>query len=364
MSKITNGTNRDIESILSDIRVQAQRRMRLAEVQGIQLDGLPDGSGQGSVPRRVQSVEAAPQPAPNPSAPERTSDQDVDIQPTGLSLAYQQRGAAEDAEDKDLPVILLKANATKSPLQPERVARKGEPAKSAPAPKPAPESDDSQQPLSSAFENLKDGLARSSPARSTAPQYSPAQNSVEPQPSNDNPTAATTGDRLSKLHPRETTPAAPQTTTPVAPVAVPSPASTAEYAREVDNAPAEPAQPVKRKMASFADTNISRMSGPHAPEAEVGSITKVQVATVSTSDPTNTATTESPTTAAATSALQQPMTSSSAKGTDSEDAGVHDMAAELLRPMLKDWVGANMPQIVEKALHIELSEMAKKDKKS
>ena len=35
---------------------------------------------------------------------------------------------------------------------------------------------------------------------------------------------------------------------------------------------------------------------------------------------------------------------------------IEDMVAELLRPMLREWLEANMPRMVEKALRIELAE--------
>ena len=39
---------------------------------------------------------------------------------------------------------------------------------------------------------------------------------------------------------------------------------------------------------------------------------------------------------------------------------MEDTVAELLRPMLRQWLDANMPRIVEKALRVELAESAKK----
>ena len=35
---------------------------------------------------------------------------------------------------------------------------------------------------------------------------------------------------------------------------------------------------------------------------------------------------------------------------------VEDIVAELLRPMLREWLAENMPRMVEKALRIELAE--------
>ncbi len=43
--------------------------------------------------------------------------------------------------------------------------------------------------------------------------------------------------------------------------------------------------------------------------------------------------------------------------------GIEDATAELLRPMLRQWLSDNMPRMVEKALHIEVAESVKPGKK-
>ena len=43
--------------------------------------------------------------------------------------------------------------------------------------------------------------------------------------------------------------------------------------------------------------------------------------------------------------------------------GIEDATAELLRPMLRQWLSDNMPRMVEKALHIEVAESVKPMKK-
>jgi cell pole-organizing protein PopZ len=43
---------------------------------------------------------------------------------------------------------------------------------------------------------------------------------------------------------------------------------------------------------------------------------------------------------------------------------LEDTVADLLRPMLRDWLDANMPRIVEKALRVELAEGAKRPSSS
>lgn len=43
--------------------------------------------------------------------------------------------------------------------------------------------------------------------------------------------------------------------------------------------------------------------------------------------------------------------------------GIEDATAELLRPMLRQWLADNMPRMVEKALHIEVAESVRSGKK-
>ena len=54
-----------------------------------------------------------------------------------------------------------------------------------------------------------------------------------------------------------------------------------------------------------------------------------------------------------------PFASSHAEGTGS----IEDTTADLLRPMLRQWLADNMPRMVEKALHIEIAESVKSPKK-
>jgi hypothetical protein len=44
----------------------------------------------------------------------------------------------------------------------------------------------------------------------------------------------------------------------------------------------------------------------------------------------------------------------------SGDGSIEDTTADLLRPMLRQWLADNMPRMVEKALHIEIAESVKK----
>lgn len=52
-------------------------------------------------------------------------------------------------------------------------------------------------------------------------------------------------------------------------------------------------------------------------------------------------------------------TSAGAEGTET----IEDTTADLLRPMLRQWLADNMPRMVEKALHIEIAESVKTPKK-
>jgi cell pole-organizing protein PopZ len=67
------------------------------------------------------------------------------------------------------------------------------------------------------------------------------------------------------------------------------------------------------------------------------------------------ATVQTPLVAAAAQVLA-PASASSVDGVRT----LEDTVAELLRPMLRQWLDANMPRIVEKALRVELAESAKK----
>jgi hypothetical protein len=46
-----------------------------------------------------------------------------------------------------------------------------------------------------------------------------------------------------------------------------------------------------------------------------------------------------------------------------ETGSIEDTTADLLRPMLRQWLADNMPRMVEKALHIEIAESVKTPKK-
>ena len=49
--------------------------------------------------------------------------------------------------------------------------------------------------------------------------------------------------------------------------------------------------------------------------------------------------------------------------TPAAPAPIEDSTADLLRPMLRQWLAENMPRMVEKALHIEVAESVKTPRK-
>lgn len=52
-----------------------------------------------------------------------------------------------------------------------------------------------------------------------------------------------------------------------------------------------------------------------------------------------------------------------APSTDHQAGGFEDATAELLRPMLRQWLAENMPRMVEKALHIEVAQSVRSGRK-
>ncbi len=58
-----------------------------------------------------------------------------------------------------------------------------------------------------------------------------------------------------------------------------------------------------------------------------------------------------------------PVPAAPAQSAPANAAPVEDSTADLLRPMLRQWLAENMPRMVEKALHIEVAETVKSTKK-
>lgn len=142
----------------------------------------------------------------------------------------------------------------------------------------------------------------------------------------------------------------------------------------------------KRVMAAFKDTHFMRMSGPAAPVAapipapavEVAPPVQVAppvhaaapvVAAPSTTAPVMQAPVEAASFAASEPAAFEvappplPVSAAPAIVAPPASGGMEDTTADLLRPMLRQWLADNMPRMVEKALHIEIAESVKTPKK-
>lgn len=140
----------------------------------------------------------------------------------------------------------------------------------------------------------------------------------------------------------------------------------------------------KRVMAAFKDTHFMRMSNPAPPVAAPVPAPPVEVAPapvysapqpveysppVQVEIPAVTA----PVMPAAVAAIEPaafevappPLPASAAPAVVAPPAsgGMEDTTADLLRPMLRQWLADNMPRMVEKALHIEIAESVKTPKK-
>jgi uncharacterized protein len=135
---------------------------------------------------------------------------------------------------------------------------------------------------------------------------------------------------------------------PVAPVL----STAAQIPAPFAPAPSAPETVVARKMASFSDNRFKSISAPTAvlkPEPEMPVVPEaieqpVEVAHVSP------LVLMAPLTSTAPVVPAQPTPDTKAAG-----GGVEDQTAELLRPMLRQWLTENMPRMVEKALFMEVN---------
>lgn len=121
-----------------------------------------------------------------------------------------------------------------------------------------------------------------------------------------------------------------------------APAQSAVWQATGESSSATTAQSVKREMVSFLDTRMSCMSAPQQPIAiEASGERPLPEADAAVAVPL-------------TAALADP-------GDAAFELPANDLpdgAAELLRPLLKQWLTQNMPRIVERALHMEIAGMA------
>lgn len=185
-------------------------------------------------------------------------------------------------------------------------------------------------------------------------QAAPAQASVKPQD-------AASNAALSSLKPVRTDAA------PVAPAAFPEP-------------PAPSKTDVRRVMAPFKDTRFSMMSAPTGlvtpppPSSAPAAVDVAQAAPVMVPRAEPSPALQAPVVAPPVAPgplspppLAQPPRAAAAPAPAADPAAgsgsIEDTTAELLRPMLRQWLSENMPRMVEKALHIEVAESVKIGKK-
>ena len=154
----------------------------------------------------------------------------------------------------------------------------------------------------------------------------------------------------------------------------------------IEPTPVESSAPVVRQMVPFKDQHFTRMCNlaptPQAPiishpEPEVFAVQRAPqppsfatLAFNSATPPplTNVSdTTGMPTSPPSLSGALRAAEASfapQANSAPSTSAGqIEDATAELLRPMLRQWLSENMPRMVEKALHIEVAESVRPGKK-
>lgn len=111
-------------------------------------------------------------------------------------------------------------------------------------------------------------------------------------------------------------------------------------AEPVERAPLRETAPVRREMPSFFDTRINRL----------GEMTREANEPKQLEPPKPVAQAPQP------PPLRHPMQHSAEEAQGTPSGGLEDAAAQLLRPILKQWLTDNMPKIVEKALRSEAGE--------
>jgi len=126
-----------------------------------------------------------------------------------------------------------------------------------------------------------------------------------------------------------------------------------------------PEEEPRRVMVSFLDTRMSRMG--QQPAAAKESFSSQAAAPAPEQERAPVAPRERPSMASIgqqTAAPPPPPSSPVADPLAGDGSQAREGAAELLRPVLRQWLADNMPRIVERALHMELAEGVKKDDRS
>ena len=116
-------------------------------------------------------------------------------------------------------------------------------------------------------------------------------------------------------------------------------------------APVATEAPVVRKMASFSDSRFKSISNsPVVPMTEPAATLPVKAVTMAEPvQSTNNALTVQQ------AFVSPPTTPLQPAAEANVSSGVEDQTAELLRPMLRQWLTENMPRMVEKALFMEVN---------
>ncbi len=331
MTKKVNGASRDIEVILADIRSQAQQRAAAV---------------------------------------------DVETNLTGLAYAYDQKSQSkQDAivnrlREPDLPAILLKGEEEPSTYQekaaPEKSLQDDAPSKPTPSASALRSLRDSlanggesfeknadeeaDRPVMSALKNARQGLSSLPSFKQDAQSTASARHDIAAtKTSNDND--AQSKPNVADAELKLVSPSAPEPREEELTDAAQQVASPENQAAVDPNMP----PPIRRQAPNFFDTRMSRMTS-------TAQQSGLEIVDTVRNVPAQAGFVSQASVPAATGNTQKAADATS--GVSDQDSSVHQAAAELLRPMLKDWVGQNMPHIVEKALHLELADAAKKDKKS
>lgn len=164
------------------------------------------------------------------------------------------------------------------------------------------------------------------------------------------------------------------------------PAKSAQPQQASSTAATSGAHDVERKMAPFLDTRMNRMAAAAPVSSRVSKPPKAPVAQTSppivpttpvVSEPAPVVHVAPAPPAPAPAVVAAPALAPTAPvvvappaapavvgGAERSLATPHDAAAEMLRPVLRQWLGDNMPRIVETALQIEVAESLKPPQKS
>jgi hypothetical protein len=190
------------------------------------------------------------------------------------------------------------------------------------------------------------GLLKATPSREEASDSAVAKTLTD-NAASDKPPAAANG---------SATPETPPKTASTAPV---SPGRALEAASDKpvpSRAPAAAAEPPKPVTTSVEAAAAKPVPGDGAKRPELSALDTLAQGLAGAKPPAKPATASKP---PVTPAPEQKASPGNSGGRSLEDT-----VAEMLRPMLREWLDANMPRIVEKALRVELAANAQRPGKS